>query len=81
MIQVEVQTQRVLLKARPPGKKESAERIVGIIPERYRKYIGNGTWAVRNPWMFADVIPAIKFALQDSQRQIGMFDNSNEIAE
>jgi len=81
MLKVTVNMRSVLVEVSGPDRAQTAKMLLDTIDPGNRKYLGDGVWQVRNPWKWAEYIPAIKFALLDSQKQIDMFKNATEVAE
>lgn len=74
MIKVVVNSQSCLLSVEGSHdeRKASAHAIRDIIHPRDREYIPYQTWKIRNPFKYAEKIPALASALDDSQRQFSL---------
>lgn len=81
MLKVTVNTKAVLVEVTGPDRGQTAKMLLDTIDPGNRKYLGNGVWQVRNPWRWAEHIPAIKFALLDAQKQMSFFENATSVAE
>lgn len=76
MLEVTVNSDSILLKAKAPNREESARTIMNEIKSGDRFYQGNGAWKVNNPYDYAH-IPAIFNALEDYKKQSSFFETAN----